>query len=77
MLVFFFYSLYSSLYTDDSIIDTLQREAWKDEKSKGVDRQEATLKCSSANTHYFYTCTVKEEEKTLHYMRGTLQISGV
>ena len=42
-----------------------------------MDSQEAILKCSWASTHYFYTCTVKEEEKKLHYMRVTLQISGL
>lgn len=54
-----------------------KKEAWKGENSNGKSTQEATLKCSSANTHYFYTCTVKQEDNTLHYMRVTLQISGL
>lgn len=41
----------------------------------GKNTQEATLKCSSANAH-FYASTVKEQKKKLHYMRVPLQISG-
>lgn len=55
----------------------LKKQVWKGKNSNGKNTQEATLKCSSANTHYFYTRTVKEEEKILHYIRVTLQISGL
>lgn len=34
-------------------------------KANDINSQEATSKCSSAHIYYFYTCTVKEEVRTL------------